>query len=58
MPRLDGFGVLGLVRNSRDERIRNLPVIVISGDEDETTRKQLRVETPAPIVVKALQRAK
>jgi len=42
MPRLDGFGVLALVRGSRDERIRNLPVIVISGDEDEATRRRAR----------------
>jgi two-component system cell cycle response regulator len=42
MPRLDGFGVLGLVRRSSDERIRNLPVIVISGDEDESTRRRAR----------------
>jgi two-component system, cell cycle response regulator len=42
MPRMDGFAVLGLIRGSRDERIRQLPVIVISGDEDEATRKRVR----------------
>ncbi len=42
MPRLDGFGVLGLIRGAQDERIRRLPVIVISGDEDEATRKRVR----------------
>jgi diguanylate cyclase (GGDEF)-like protein len=42
MPRLDGFGVLELIRGSKDERIRQLPVIVISGDEDAATRKRVR----------------
>jgi two-component system cell cycle response regulator len=42
MPQLDGFAVLGLIRGSNDERIRQLPVIVISGDEDAATRKRVR----------------
>jgi diguanylate cyclase (GGDEF)-like protein len=42
MPRLDGFGVLRQIRGATDERIRQLPVIVISGDEDEATRKRVR----------------
>ena len=42
MPRMDGFEVLGKVRGSSDERIRRLPVIVISGDEDEATRRRVR----------------
>jgi diguanylate cyclase (GGDEF)-like protein len=42
MPRLDGFGVLGRIRGAKDERIRHLPVIIISGDEDESTRKRAR----------------
>ena len=42
MPRLDGFEVLSRVRGARDERIRQLPVIIISGDEDEATRRRAR----------------
>jgi len=42
MPRMDGFGVLRHIRGASDERIRQLPVIVISGDEDEATRKRVR----------------
>lgn len=42
MPRLDGFEVLSRVRASREERIRQLPVIIISGDEDEATRRRAR----------------
>lgn len=42
MPRMDGFGVLRHIRGASDARIRQLPVIVISGDEDEATRKRVR----------------
>lgn len=42
MPNMDGFGVLRHVRGAADERIRQLPVIVISGDEDEATRRRVR----------------
>lgn len=42
MPRLDGFGVLARIRGAKEERLRHLPVIIISGDEDEATRKRAR----------------
>jgi len=42
MPRMDGFGVLGRIRGARDDRIRHLPVIMISGNEDEATRKRAK----------------
>ncbi len=42
MPRMDGFGVLSHIRGSKDERVRHLPVIMISGNEDEATRKRAR----------------
>ncbi len=35
MPQLDGFGLLERLRSSRVERLKNLPVIMISGDEEE-----------------------
>jgi diguanylate cyclase (GGDEF)-like protein len=34
MPVMDGFGFLDKVRNSEDPRIRNLPVIIVTGQED------------------------
>src|SRR5580765_3679613 len=40
MPVLDGFGLLERVRKSEDPRIRALPVIVISGDEDDATKQR------------------
>lgn len=42
MPRLDGYGLLERVRSSKIPRIRNLPVIIISGDEDESARIRAR----------------
>lgn len=42
MPQLDGFGVLARVRGAREERVRHLPLIIISGDEDEATRRRAR----------------
>jgi two-component system, cell cycle response regulator len=42
MPKLDGFGLLERIRSSHLSRIRDMPVIVISGDEDESARDQAR----------------
>jgi diguanylate cyclase (GGDEF)-like protein len=39
---LDGFALLERVRKSEDPRIRSMPVIVISGDEDDATKKRAR----------------
>ncbi|MGQ5525193.1 response regulator [Chitinimonas sp. PSY-7] len=57
MPRLDGFGLLTRVRQSTDPRIRNTPVIIISGEEDSET-KNLAVERGAnDFVTKSTDRA-
>src|SRR5712664_4394849 len=42
MPVLDGFALLERIRQSQEERIRSMPVIVISGDEDDATKKRAR----------------
>jgi diguanylate cyclase (GGDEF)-like protein len=42
MPQLDGFALLERIRKSEDERIRSMPVIVISGDEEDATKKRAR----------------
>ena len=34
MPKLDGFGLLQRIRAAADSRIRSLPVIIISGDDE------------------------
>mgnify|MGYP003382121857 CR=1 FL=1 len=42
MPRLDGYGLLKRVRESNIARIREMPVIMISGDEDESARNHAK----------------
>ena len=42
IPVLDGYGLLARIRNSRLARIRDIPVIMISGDEEEAAREQAR----------------
>ncbi|MDR0702939.1 MAG: diguanylate cyclase [Azoarcus sp.] len=40
MPRLDGFGLLERIRDARLPRIQELPVVIISGDEDNVARNR------------------
>lgn len=42
MPKLDGFGLLSRMRKSDDQRIKNLPVVVISGNEEPTSKQRAR----------------
>ena len=42
MPKLDGFGLLRLIRGAKDERVRKLPVIVISGSQDQAAQSRAR----------------
>jgi two-component system, cell cycle response regulator len=42
MPKLDGYGLLARVRKSEDARIRQLPVVIISGHEDDAAKKRAR----------------
>jgi diguanylate cyclase (GGDEF)-like protein len=53
MPNLDGVGLLKKIRNSDDERVRNIPVIVITGnEEDAKTRTQLLDEGANELITK------
>jgi diguanylate cyclase (GGDEF)-like protein len=42
MPRLDGYGLIERIRASKVARIRDLPVIMISGDEGEAARERAK----------------
>jgi two-component system cell cycle response regulator len=42
MPRLDGFGLLTRMRESADAHIRQLPVVVISGHEEQANKQRAR----------------
>jgi diguanylate cyclase (GGDEF)-like protein len=41
MPNLDGFGLMDIIRNyDKDERIKQIPIIIITGAEDDDVVKQ------------------
>src|SRR5437879_11904118 len=40
MPKLDGFELLERIRSSSDPRIRELPVVAISGNREEVNKKR------------------
>lgn len=42
MPRLNGFGLLERIRSAGEARIRELPVVVISGNEEAATKERAR----------------
>jgi len=42
MPQLDGFGLLERIRGSKIARVHDVPVIMISGDEDDSVRERAR----------------
>lgn len=42
MPRLDGYGLLERIRSSKVSRVREIPVIMISGDEDDSARARAK----------------
>jgi diguanylate cyclase (GGDEF)-like protein len=42
MPKLDGFGLVARIRASTDERIKALPVVVISGAEQAGVKERAR----------------
>lgn len=42
MPHLDGYGLIARIRNSKLGRIREIPIIMISGDEDESARQHAK----------------
>ncbi|GHT84094.1 hypothetical protein AGMMS49960_18340 [Betaproteobacteria bacterium] len=57
MPRLDGFGLLERIRSSRVPRIHELPVIIISGDEDDVARQRALKLGASDFVSKGASRA-
>jgi two-component system, cell cycle response regulator len=42
MPHLDGYGLIERIRASKVGRIHDIPVIMISGDEDEESRQRAK----------------
>ena len=47
MPRLDGYGLLRRMRGSKAQRLRDMPVVVVSG-ADELEERRLAREAGIP----------
>ncbi|MBI3562764.1 MAG: diguanylate cyclase [Gammaproteobacteria bacterium] len=47
MPYLDGFGLLDRMRQSEDDRLREMPVIIVTGNEDDDESKQRALDRGA-----------
>ncbi len=47
MPYLDGFGLLERMRQSEDDRLRDMPVIIITGKDDDDETKQRALDKGA-----------
>ena len=47
MPYLDGFGLLERMRQSEDDRLREMPVIIITGKDDDDETKQRALDKGA-----------
>ncbi|TJZ74835.1 diguanylate cyclase domain-containing protein [Chitiniphilus eburneus] len=57
MPELDGLGLLARVRAAGEPRLRQLPIIIISGEEDEATRLHCVECGASDFVTKSTDRA-
>jgi len=55
MPRLDGFGLLQRIRSSTSPRIRELPFLVLSGNEDDATRRRARDQGANDFINKSIK---
>ena len=56
MPELNGFGLLERIRNDEDERLRNIPVIFITGAEDDETKQEALDAGATDFVIKPVDK--
>ena len=54
MPKLDGFQLIERIRASRIKRIRELPVVMISGDEDAAARERAKALGATDFITKGI----
>jgi PleD family two-component response regulator len=57
MPKLDGYGLLNRIRNSRVSRIRNLPVVVVSGSDEQRERERAKTAGATDLITKGIDTA-
>ena len=54
MPRLDGYGLLERIRNSKIPRIRSLPVVIVSGSQDQPEQDRARAAGATDLIGKGM----
>lgn len=57
MPKLDGYGLLKRIRSSEISRIRNLPVVVVSGSDEQTERDRAKAAGANDLITKGIATA-
>lgn len=57
MPRLDGYGLLGRIRSSKISRIRNVPVVVVSGSDEREERDRAKAAGATDLITKGIATA-
>jgi two-component system cell cycle response regulator len=54
MPRLDGYGLLERIRSSTINRIRNMPVVVVSGSDEQQERDRAKAAGATDLITKGI----
>lgn len=57
MPKLDGYGLLRRIRSSRISRIRDIPVVVVSGSDENEERERARAAGATELITKGMDTA-
>jgi two-component system, cell cycle response regulator len=54
MPKLDGYGLLERIRSSKISRIRNMPVVVVSGSDEQRERDRVMAAGATDLITKGI----
>lgn len=54
MPKLDGYGLLTRIRTSEINRIRSLPVVVVSGSDEQAERDRAKAAGATDLITKGI----
>lgn len=54
MPKLDGYGLLKRIRASKIGRIRNMPVVVVSGSDEQAERDRAKAAGATDLITKGI----
>lgn len=57
MPKLDGYGLLHRIRNSSIARIREMPVVVVSGSDEASERERAKAAGATDLITKGMATA-